>query len=699
MRNLTARWLALGLLFVTVGCRTGSTATDSDTSSPDKVAMATAPFVVDVQKPLPPGLDDTALDARVHPCDDFYQYACGGWLQRTEIPADRPRTSRGFIAIEERNEVLLKELLDSAAQGQSKDTYGKLLGDYWATCIDEPKLDTVLPEVQAELAKVHAVKDAKDLAKLLGRWHADGIAALFDVESIQDLKDSSQYVFNLDQGGIGLPDRDYYLKDEAKVKAVREAYAVHVGKMFELLGQKPEEAKTSSDTVMALETQLARASLDNVQRRDPKVLYNRLDRPGLTAKAPRFIWDNYFQALGFPSAKAINVSSPAFFEEVNRWMEAKQVPAWRTYLTWMFLHQMKSALPKRFQDESFRYQSQALTGAKEDRPRWKKCVAYANEQMGEALGQSYVARAFPPEAKATTLKMVQLVEQGFEKNLATLTWMDEATRAEALVKLKKIANKIGYPEKWRDYSKLKLARKSFLSNMLAASRFESNRTLSRVGKPVDKTEWHMPPQTINAYYDGSQNEISFLAGILQPPFFDPKATAPVNLGATGMVVGHEVTHGFDDEGRQFDGQGNLRDWWTEASGKAFIARTECVKDQYSHYTVDNDVKLNGALTLGENVADLGGIKLAHLAMKDWLAAEPLPVEYRYTASQQFFLGFAQSWCTQVRPEFARARAATDPHSPAEYRVNGPLSNLPAFHEAFGCQAGAKMIRPNRCEVW
>jgi putative endopeptidase len=651
---------------------------------------------------MPPGLDEAALNPQVDPCDDFYQYACGGWIARTEIPPDRARYGRGFVAIDERNEQLLKDILERTAKGQAPPAakFAKQLGDYWSTCIDEAALEKALPAFQAKAKDIDTVKDAASLSKLVGRWHSQGIWPFFDIDSIQDFNDASLYVFNIDQSGIGLPDRDYYVKDDdAKMKAVREAYAAHVIKMFQLLGQTPEQAKTSSDQVMALETQLARASLDNVQRRDPKALNHRLERKGVASTAPAFSWDLYFQALGFPSAQKINVTVPAFLQEVNAVVTSKQLEQWRTYLRWTLLRSSVPALPRVFQDQHFKFQSANFTGAKEERARWKKCVDFTTGDLEQALGQAYVAVAFPPEAKQTTQKMVKVIEQIFAKNLGTLEWMDEPTKAEALTKVRKIVNKIGYPDKWRDYSGLKTTRESFLANSLAANAFEMKRRLSRVGKPVDKSEWHMPPQMVNAYYDPSANEIVFLAGILQPPFFDPKASPAVNLAATGMVVGHEITHGFDDEGRQFDAKGNLRDWWSPKSASAFTERAECVKKQYDQYIAVDDLKLNGALTLGENVADLGGIKLAFGALPGWLAEHPAPTDTRYTPEQQFFLGFAQSWCSKSRPEQARMRVTTDPHSTPEHRVNGPLRNFPAFQETFGCVAGDPMIQVRRCEVW
>lgn len=698
-------------LLVLASCATQEAATKLETApAPAPVAPAPPPepkrFTVDASKPMPAGLDEAALDPSADPCTDFYQYACGGWMAKTEIPADRPLYSRGFIAIADRNEQALKTILEEAAAKKlpAATPFAKQLGDYYGTCLDEPALEKALPEVKKYVAQVTKVKDATELAKQVAALQLSGFGALFGVDAMQDLKDSTQVIAGLDQGGLGLPDRDYYVEDNERMKEIRAGYLAFVEKMFTLWGEKPEAAKAAAQTVMDLETRLAKVSLTRIERRDPQKLYNRLERAGLKAKAGAFPWDAFLTGLGAKDVQAINVTSVKYFEELSAMAKDTRPEVFKTYLTWVVLRGAVRALPKVFQDESFAFNAKYFTGAKEDRPRWKKCVAFTDAALGEALGREFARRFFPEDSKQRTGDMVKALQASFELNLASLPWMDEATRKAAMEKVGRMVgnNKIGYPDAWRDYAKLATARTSYFGNAIAAARFESARQLAKIGKPVDRKEWLMSAPTVNAYYEPQKNEIVFPAGILQPPFFDPKATDAVNFGSMGMVVGHEITHGFDDEGRQFDVDGNLKDWWTEASAKAFVDRAACVEKQYDGYTAIDDLKVKGKLTLGENVADLGGLKLAFAAALGWQAKKGVVVETsRYSAGQQFFLGFAQSWCTKVRPEQARLRATTDPHSPAYWRVNGPLGNLDAFKQAFQCADGGKMIRTGaaRCTVW
>ena len=659
--------------------------------------------------PLPPGLDETAMDPSADPCGDFYQFACGNWMKTVEIPADRALTSRGFVAIAERNEQILKAILEEAAAGKLPEgtPFAQQLGDYYASCMDEPKLETALADLQAWSKKLTAPKNGKELATAIGTLHASGINPLFNLQAQQDLKNSAEVIAGLDQGGLGLPDRDYYVEDDAKKKAVREAYAAHVENMFVLIGEKPDAAKKAAGLVMALETRLAKVSQTGVQRRDPNSLYNRVDRKGLKEKAPNFQWDAWFEAAGAKGVQGVNISHIPFFAEVSAAAKDVKPEAWKAYLTWVVVRSTIPALPKKLQDASFDYVSKNLSGAKADRPRWKKCVAFTDGDLGEALGREFVRRTFGEDGKKLTNAMVEALQGSIKQNLETITWMEAATKPAAFAKLERMVknNKIGYPDVWRDYASIKTDRGSFLTNSLEANRFELKRQLAKIGKSVDRNEWQMSASTVNAYNDPQKNEIVFPAGILQPPFFNREATDAVNFGSMGMVVGHEITHGFDDEGRKFDLDGNLKDWWSEGSATAFVARAECVKKQYDGYVALEDVKVKGDLTLGENTADLGGLKLAHVAMGNWYSARRGLAEdetkYRFNKSQQFFLGFAQSWCTKVRPEAARVRAATDPHAPPYWRVVGPLSNIDAFQQAFECKAGSKMVRagPERCDVW
>lgn len=667
-------------------------------------------FSVDASKALPPGLSADSLDLTADPCTDFYQYACGGWMAKNEIPAERSAYSSGFVAIAERNEKLLHDLLDEAAAGKlpKEAPFAKQIAEYYGTCIDEAKLETALPEAKKFIASVTNVKNANDLSKSVATLHAAGISPFFTVSGDQDLKISTEVVMGIDQGGLGLPDRDYYVDEEgkpvdAKKAEIRASYLAHIAKVLELAGDKPEVAKKNADAILALETRLAKASYTRVEMRDPARLYNRLERKGLKEQAADFPWDTYLATLGTKDVQKINVSNPGFIKEVAAIAKDTKPEVLKPYLSYVVLRSTTPALPKAFQDEAFTFQSKNFSGAKEDRPRWKKCVEFTDGDLGEAVGREFTRRYFGEDSKARTTAMINALLTAFEADLGTLSWMDEPTRAAAVAKARGMVgnNKIGFPSKWRDYSSLKTTKSSFFTNSIEANKFEKKRVLAKIGKPVDRSEWGMSPPTVNAYYNPQLNEIVFPAGILQPPFFSKEATDAVNFGSMGMVVGHELTHGFDDQGRQFDLDGNLKDWWTEKVGKDFVTRADCVKKQYDGYVAVKDAHVNGALTLGENIADLGGLKIAHAAMEQWYTAKKGDDTYRYDRSQQFFLGFAQSWCTKYREENALVRVKTDPHSPPFWRVNGPVGNLDAFTKAFQCSETAKIARrgTDRCNVW
>ncbi len=693
--------------FLLACCATQESASRSDVAStPETTKVESKPWVADLTKPMPAGLDEGAMDFAADPCSNFYQYACGGWAAKTEIPSDRPLYSRGFVSIADRNELSLKAILEEAVAGKLPEgtPFAKQLGDAYASCTDEAAIEKSLPEVKKFIGASAAVANASDLAKQVAKLQAVGYRPFFVLGSEQDLKNSAEVISGLDQGGLGLPDRDYYLDDSERMKGIRSNYVAYIEKSFTLLGEKPANAQKAAEEIMALETRLAKASLSRVDRRDPSKVYNRVNRDGLKEKAPNFPWDVFFTTVGLKEVQAVNISSIPYFAEVSAVAKDTKPDVLKAYLTWVIVRGSVPALPKAFQDESFAFTAKNFTGAKEDRLRWKKCVGFVDGELGEALGREFARRYFPADAKARTMAMVTALEESFEKNLGTLPWMDEDTRKMADVKVRSMVgnNKIGYPDVWRDYSAVKTDRKSFFSTSLATSRFEVARQLGKIGKPVDRNEWGMSPPTVNAYYSPQKNEIVFPAGILQPPFFNKEATDAVNFGSMGMVVGHEITHGFDDMGRQFDAEGNLKDWWTEKSGKSFVSRVECVKQQFDGYTAVDDLKIKGDLTLGENVADLGGLKLAHAAMTDWYAKkQSRDATSRFDLSQQFFLGFAQSWCTKVRPEQARLRVTTDPHAPPVWRVNGPLGNADAFKTAFQCPSGASMLRTGaaRCSVW
>jgi len=660
-----------------------------------------APATATNTLPMPAGLDATVMDVRVDPCSDFFRFACGGWLDRTEIPAARGNWSRAVNGIDEQNLTTLRTLLDAAAAGRPVPgmRYPETVGAYYASCMDETKLEVGVGELKTEFARLARIASRKDLAEETAREQRLGANPLFDFGSTQDAKDATLVIAGFSQGGLGLPDRDYYLKQDEKTKAVRVAYAQYIQNYFALLGDSPAQAKKKARAVLAFETRLAKASLDNVSRRDPNRTFHRVERKGLKALAPEFDWDVFLRSVGAPGVTAITVDHPPFFAEVSKMARDVPLEDWRAYFAWR-AGRNTDALPKPFQTAQFAFASTSFTGAKEDEVRWKKCIRATDAALGEALGAAYVEATFGEDGKRVTREMVRGIEEAFEANLATLAWMDAATKAKAEEKARAIVNKVGYPDTWKTYDGLVMSPASYLSNIWRSAAYENDRDFKKIGKPLDRTQWGMTPPTVDASYNAQLNEMSFPAGILQPPFFDKKASPPVNFGAIGMVVGHEMTHGFDDEGRKFDGAGNLTDWWTADSAKAFEERAACVKTQFDGYVAIEDVKLNGALTLGENTADLGGVKLALAAMQAYVKAHPEQMKpARYSAEQQFFLGFAQSWCAKGRPERFRTQAQTDPHSTPEWRVKGPLSNLASFQEAFGCSKAKAMVRSPRCEVW
>jgi endothelin-converting enzyme/putative endopeptidase len=523
--------------------------------------------------------------------------------------------------------------------------------------------------------------------------------ALFGFGSTQDYRDASQVIAEVNQGGLGLPDRDYYLKEDAKSVELRKKYVAHVQKMLELLGDKPEAAAGEAQTVLRIETALAKGSLTRVERREPKNLDHKMSRVELEKIAPDFEWAEFFSKVGTPRLESLNVTSPVFFKAMNEEIARESVDEWKVYLRWHLVHADAPYLAGPLVKENFAFYGKTLRGQQELQPRWKRCTQSVDGQLGEALGKAYVEKYFSPEAKREALKMVKEIETAMQGDIDGLDWMSAATKRQALVKLHGMANKIGYPDKWRDYSKLEIVRGDELGNVERAREFEFNRDLAKIGKPVDRGEWDMTAPTVNAYYNPQMNDINFPAGVLQPPAFDATSDAAPNYGDTGGTIGHELTHGFDDEGRQFDAKGDLRDWWTEEDGKEFVKRASCISDQYSTYTIIDDIKINGKLTLGEDVADLGGLILAWKAWKDDTKGQELKPIEGLTPEQRFFVGYGQSWCGETRDETKRLRATVDPHSPEKYRTNGVVSNMPEFQEAFHCKAGAPMVNAKQCRVW
>jgi endothelin-converting enzyme/putative endopeptidase len=601
--------------------------------------------------------------------------------------------------MQDENLTQLRGILEEAAvPSASRNSVNQKIGDYYASCTDEKAIDAKgIDPLKPKLELIARITSKPEIADLAASMIDDNV--LFRFESIQDFRDASQEIANADQGGLGLPDRDYYTKDDAKSVELRKQYQSHVQKMFELLGDKPETAATEAQTVMHIETALAKGSMTRVERRDPKSLDHKMTSAEFEKIAPEFPWQVYFAKVGLPALPTLNVSSPGFFKAMNEELAKESVADWKTYLRWHLVHSSAAHLSLRFVNENFAFYGKTLQGKEQLRPRWKRCTDDVDGYLGEALGQAYVEKYFSPEAKQKALTIVKEIQAAMEQDIDGLPWMSAVTKQQALAKLHGMANKIGYPDKWRDYTKLEIVRGDELGNVERARKFEFDRQLAKIGKPVDRGEWGMTPPTVNAYYDPQMNDINFPAGVLQPPAFDPNSDAAPNYGDTGGTVGHELTHGFDDEGRQFDAKGNLRDWWTDEDGKEFVKRASCISDQYSTYTIVDDIKINGKLTLGEDVADLGGLLLAYMAWKEDTKTQKLDPIEDLTPEQRFFVGYGQSWCGQSRDETKRMRATIDPHSPEKYRTNGVVSNMPEFQEAFHCKAGSPMVNQNRCRVW
>ncbi len=641
------------------------------------------------------------MDRTVDPCVDFYQYSCGGWQKHNPIPPDQTSWSvYGKLYVD--NLGYLKELLQDAAAQKDRDPATQKIGDFYASCMDETLVEKLgAKPMQPELAAVAGLKSKKQLAGLISDLQMKGMSAPFGYGPTQDPDDSDKMIVGLDQAGLGLPDRDYYFKDDAKSKETRERYVQHVQQMFELMGDSSDVAKKNAATVMRMETSLAKASLTRVERRDPYKQKHKMTVPELYKVAPDFDWNAFFAGSGVPKFEILNVSWPGFFQDVNAQITSASLDDWKTYLRWHVAHARAPFLSSAFVNANFEFYRKYLRGATELQPRWKRCVQYTDGDLGDALGQVYVRMTFGPELKASTVEMTRQIEDAMAVRIQQLDWMSPTTKQQALVKLKSIRNKVGYPDKWRDYSSLKIVRDDFYGNDIRADEFEMKRQLAKVGQPVDRSEWDMSPPTVNAYYNPQMNDINFPAGVLQPPLYDAKMDAAPNYGNTGSTIGHELTHAFDDEGRQFDAKGNLKDWWTKEDADQFVTHANCVVDQYGQYVAVDDIKINSKLTEGEDVADLGGTILAYAAWKDDTKGANLQSKDGLTPDQRFFIGFAQWACENQRPENQRLLALTNEHSPGKYRINGVVVNMPEFGQAFGCKAGQPMLKPTDkvCRVW
>jgi putative endopeptidase len=641
-------------------------------------------------------IDTQAMNRSVDPCVDFYQYACGSWVAQNPIPPDRARWAR-FTELADHNEKLLLDLVETAAASKaSKSSIDQKLGDYFGSCMDTATIEQKgIAPVKPEIDRIQNLASQKDLAAEVAHLHHAGIGVLFRFVAEADPKDSAHMIASIAQGGLSLPDRDYYLKTDAKSVETRQRFEQHVTKMFELYGETPDAAAARAHTVLELETELAKPALDRVSRRDPDKSIHIRSRSELAMLAPAFGWNEYFKEIGAPAFDKIDIEWPDYLKGLPL---NQPLDSWKAYFAYHVLRATAAQLPNAFEDEDFAFYNRYIGGAKEPRPRPNRCINLVDANLGDLLGQKYVQSAFGGVAKARITELVEALEEAMESDIRSLDWMTPETKAAAIRKLHAITNNVGYPKKWRDYGKVTIARDDFYGNTRRAAAAAFERRLMRIGKPTDKSEWNMTTPTVNAFYSPDFNSINFPAGILQPPFFDPNRDPAANFGAIGAVIGHEMTHGFDDEGRKFDAAGNLRDWWTPKDAQEFEKRAACIADEYSSFTAVDDVKVNGKLTLGENTADNGGVRIALQALEDTLQGKQDTID-GLTPEQRFFVAYGQIWCENSTPEATRLQAQTNPHSPGHYRVTGVIRNMPEFQKAFSCKATDPMVSENACRVW
>ncbi|HKH98846.1 MAG TPA: M13 family metallopeptidase [Candidatus Sulfotelmatobacter sp.] len=688
----------------------------AQTVSPNSLTARSAP-ADEAKQPALERFDPNLADKTLDPCDDFYKYSCNKWLSVNPIPADQVywSTSSGLQLW---NENLLRETLEAASSNDPKrDAVHQKIGDYWAACMDESGIEAAgLKPLRPELERITALKSKRDITleiahlhhRFPGAWQQgdnQSNSPFFGFTGQQDYDDASKVVAQIDQGGLSLPNRDYYLKTDDKSKELLNKYRAHVQKMFVLGGESEAQAAADAGTVIELETALAQAQMDNIKRRDPKNVNNKMTLAQVRELTPSIDWDAYLKAVKAPASEHYIVTSPDFFRAEEKLLAQHPLEHWQTYLRWHLIHRSAPFLTKALVDENWEFFAHTLAGQEQIQPRWRRCVRNADRDLGEALGQAYVDRAFPPESKTRMIQMVHAIETALKADIQDLSWMSPATKEQAITKLQGIEDKIGYPSHWRDYSGVQITRDSYLNNIGQASAFEFERWVAKVGKPVDRAEWTMTPPTTDAYYDPQLNTINFPAGILQPPFFDATMDDAVNYGATGVVIGHEIIHGFDDQGRKFDAHGNLRDWWTAEDGKQYNERGKCISDEYTQDVpqAGPGVKQNGLLTQGEDTADNGGSHLALYVLEATLKQQGKSLDDKgpdgWTYRQRFFLAFANVWCANIRPQVAGLIVTTDPHSLPVFRIDNVLSNMSEFQQAFGCKAGQKMVRANACRVW